>query len=114
MDAVAYFLFFYSINVRIDFVQLVIVAILMNLLYFVPSPPGSIGSTEWYFILLFQFGLKIPRDIVSSTAILVHFISSVLIVLIGLVCTSTLGVKFSQVFKKAQKEEYEINNNFKL
>jgi len=109
-DALTFYLFFYSANVKIDFIQFTVIAILMNLLYFVPSPPGSLGSTEWYFSLLFNFGLKITRGIVSSTAILYHTLTSIIIVAIGLICINTFKVQFKQVYKKAQVDDFQLNN----
>jgi len=109
-DALTFYLLFYSINVRIDFIQFTVIAILMNLLYFVPSPPGSIGSTEWYFSLLFNFGLKISKEIVSSTAIIYHTLTSLIIIVIGLICVNTFKVQFKQVYKKVQTEDFQLNN----
>jgi hypothetical protein len=63
----------------------------MDFLLILPSPPASLGTTEWYTNIIYTIGLGVSKNTVAGIAVLTHGITLGLIAVLGLTSLSSIG-----------------------
>jgi|GEM_PF-3439486 len=81
-------------NAMIYPVDCILGVLLVNMLYLVPTPPAGIGTTEWFYSIVFVFGFGIKAGDLSGVIVLWHVLASALIIILGLYSLVSLGARF--------------------
>lgn len=103
-------LFFYSLFLAfrqsVPYLLILFGYTLIYLSYILPTPPAQIGSNEVIMVVIFSIGLGLNRDMVSAVMSFSHLLTGALIVTVGLLASSTLGVRLLDLFSwRSQPEE---------
>jgi uncharacterized protein (TIRG00374 family) len=69
---------------------------LTNLAFILPSPPGNIGSNEWYATLVYTTGFGYNRAQVAGGALFGHAMTTLVVVIGGAISLSTLGITVAE------------------
>jgi len=78
-----------------------------NLAFILPSPPGSIGSNEWYATLIYSVGFGYSRPQVASGALFGHA-TTLVVASAGALSLSSLGLSFAEGLRISQALPDEI------
>jgi len=80
---------------------------LIYLSYILPTPPAQIGSNELIMVLVFSVGLGLNKDMVSAVMAFAHLLTGLLIVIVGLISFSYIGVNIADTFRDVNISEME-------
>jgi uncharacterized protein (TIRG00374 family) len=69
---------------------------LTNLAFVLPSPPGSIGSNEWYATLVYTTGFGYNSVQVASGALFGHVMTTLVVAAGGALAMSSLGITLAE------------------
>ena len=95
------FLVFRSLGINnIGFVKILFGYTLMNLTYILPTPPAQIGSNEFMWVVIFSLALGVNNNLTGAAVTIVHLLTTLIIVGIGTISFSAIGLKFGDVLKK--------------
>ena len=75
---------------------------LTNLAFVLPSPPGNIGSNEWYATLVYATGFGLDPVSVAGGAIFGHAMTALVVAAGGALSLSTLGLNLAEGLRVAQ------------
>ena len=75
---------------------------LTNLAFILPSPPGNIGSNEWYATLVYTTGFGYDRARVAGGALFGHAMTTLVVVVGGAISLSTLGITLAEGLRISQ------------
>jgi uncharacterized protein (TIRG00374 family) len=70
-----------------------------NMFSIIPSPPGGVGSNEFYGTLVFGQLLGFDKQGVLAMFFFSHPLTALIMATIGLICLSSLGLKLSTALK---------------
>jgi uncharacterized protein (TIRG00374 family) len=73
-----------------------------NLAFILPSPPGSIGSNEWYATLVYAVGFGYSGAQVASAALFGHAMTTVIVAAAGALSLSSLGLSVAEGLRISQ------------
>jgi uncharacterized protein (TIRG00374 family) len=76
---------------------------LTNLAFILPSPPGSIGSNEWYATLVYSAGFGYDSVQVASGALFGHAMTTLVVAIGGALSLSTLGLSLAEGLRISQE-----------
>ena len=97
-------LFFYSFNIELPLLTVIVGYSLLNMSFILPAPPGFSGSLELTFILIFTFLYGYDKNLVSAVAASSHILIAVLFAIFGLSCMALIGTQSSTLFKVDSKD----------
>jgi hypothetical protein len=69
---------------------------LTNLAFVLPSPPGNIGSSEWYATLVYSSGFGYDPSRVAGGALFGHAMTTLVVAVGGVLSLSGLGINLAQ------------------
>lgn len=92
VDAASFLLLLRAFDVPLGTIQSIVSAALMNLAFVLPSPPGQVGTAEMVPVVVYVYGLGLPKAGVVASAILWHMLTAAIIVVSGSYCLVRLGV----------------------
>lgn len=98
--------FFKAVGIEMPVGIYIITTTIMDLLFLLPSPPGNLGTTEWYTNIIYTIGLGISKNTVAGIAVLTHGITLCLIAILGLTSLSSIGHGFFKA-GKSESQAYE-------
>lgn len=101
-EGAALFFISQALSFSIPYFICVIGVVMCNLLYIFPTPPGGIGTTEWYYSLIFIFGFGLPKEKLSEVIILFHLVTVAVIIIAGLYAIGSLGINIAQLKEEAK------------
>ncbi|MEK6646407.1 MAG: lysylphosphatidylglycerol synthase transmembrane domain-containing protein [Candidatus Firestonebacteria bacterium] len=93
-EGLAVFYLAKSMSFDIPFLIAVVGIIMYNLFYILPTPPGSLGTAEWYLSIIFIFGFSLSKELLPGIILFHHIVTGLIIVLIGTYATVSSGLKF--------------------
>jgi uncharacterized membrane protein YbhN (UPF0104 family) len=103
LDGICFYFIIRAFSLPITWFQGVLAACFMNLMFILPTPPGQIGTAEMYPVLIFSWGLGFPSSVISSMAILWHFLTTTVLIVLGIYSTVTLGIDLFSVVLKVKE-----------
>lgn len=106
-DAVAFTFLVNAMNLPLQFRDCLIGISIINLFYLIPTPPAGIGTTEWFYSIVFVFGFGVDKNIFSYTILLSHILVAVYVFFTGIIALSMLGVEltsFNLLSKEVENE----------
>ncbi len=77
---------------------------LTNLAFILPSPPGNIGSNEWYATLVYTTGFGYNGAQVASGALFGHAMTTLVVAAGGAISLSLLGINLGAGLSISQGE----------
>jgi len=83
--------FFKAVGVNMPFSIYIITTTIMDFLVMLPSPPASIGTTEWYTNIIYTIGLGVAKNTVASITLLTHAIGLLIYGILGGICLTVIG-----------------------
>jgi uncharacterized protein (TIRG00374 family) len=98
--------FFKAVGIELPIGIYVLTTTIMDFLLILPSPPASLGTTEWYTNIIYTFGLGISKNKVAGIAVLTHAITLCFIAILGLISLSSIGYGFFKI-GKSESRGYE-------
>jgi uncharacterized protein (TIRG00374 family) len=75
---------------------------LTNLAFILPSPPGNIGSSEWYATLVYSTGFGYDPAKVASGALFGHAMTTLVVAIGGALSLSGLGINLAESLQISQ------------
>jgi len=96
-ESVYIYLVFRLFGSSLSFLQIMLGYTLMNLTYILPTPPAQIGSNQFMWVLIFSVGLGADKNLTSAAVTMSHFITSMIIFLMGSLSMLSLNVKYSEI-----------------
>jgi len=95
------YMIFRSLGLQdVGYIQIVFGYTLMNLTYILPTPPAQIGSNEFMWVIIFSFALGLNRNLTGAAVATVHILMTTVIFAFGAISLSSIGIKFSEIFRK--------------
>lgn len=91
-DGLSWYVVFRAVFSKIDFLQILTGSALSSLTYLIPSAPGYVGSAEASGLAVFSLGLGLEKNLTSVVTVVVHGLTLLTILLLGL--TSLYFLKF--------------------
>ena len=92
-----------SFGLKIPLLVMLFGQSLIDALSSFPSPPLQAGSFEWYVTAIFHYGFGYPINIVSSLVIFSHLAFTLIVVVLGSISLSLLGIDLKELFKGKEK-----------
>jgi uncharacterized protein (TIRG00374 family) len=83
--------FFKAVGVNMPLSIYIITTTIMDFLVMLPSPPASIGTTEWYTNIVYTIGLGVSKNTVASITLLTHAIGLFIFGILGGICLTAIG-----------------------
>lgn len=96
-ESIYIFLLFRLFGSNLSFLQVMLGYTLMNLTYILPTPPAQVGSNQIMWVLIFSIGLGADKNLTSAAVTLSHFLTSIIIFLMGSISMFSLNVKYSEI-----------------
>lgn len=96
-ESIYVYLLFRLFGSNLNFLQVMLGYTLMNLTYILPTPPAQVGSNQIMWVLIFSVGLGADKNLTSAAVTLSHFLTSIIIFLMGSISMFSLNVKYSEV-----------------
>jgi uncharacterized membrane protein YbhN (UPF0104 family) len=75
---------------------------LTNLAFILPSPPGNIGSNEWYATLVYATGFGLDSVKVAGGALFGHALTAFVVAAGGAISLSMLGLNLAEGLRISQ------------
>jgi uncharacterized protein (TIRG00374 family) len=100
MDSLFFYSLFFAFGATINYFYVLLGYSLIYLSYIIPHPPAQLGSNELIMILIFVAGLGVQTDIASAIMLFSHFLTGLVIVIIGMIAYGYAGVKFMTLINK--------------
>lgn len=75
---------------------------LTNLAFILPSPPGNIGSSEWYATLVYSSGFGYDPSRVAGGALFGHAMTALVVAVGGALSLSGLGINLAESLRISQ------------
>jgi len=85
------YFFFRAVGLEVPLLIFLVTTTLSDFLVILPSPPASLGTTEWYANIIYTFGLGISKNGVAGIALLTHAIILLILALLGVWSLTSLG-----------------------
>lgn len=96
-EAIYIFALFKAFGVSISYWKILFGYTLMNLTYILPTPPAQIGSNQFMWVLIFSFALGINENLTSAAVTFSHFLTTIIIFLLGTISVTSLKIKFTDI-----------------
>jgi len=96
-ESIYIYLVFRLFGSSLSFLQVMLGYTLMNLTYILPTPPAQIGSNQFMWVLIFSVGLGADKNLTSAAVTMSHFLTSIIIFLMGSLSMFSLNVKYSEI-----------------
>lgn len=103
LDGLCWVLLLGAFGLPLGWLQGLVGACFMNLLFVLPTPPGQVGTAEMFPVAVFSLGLGLADAGVASAALLWHLLSGAVLALAGVVSGVALGVDWSAPMTLAQE-----------
>jgi uncharacterized membrane protein YbhN (UPF0104 family) len=78
---------------------------LTNLAFVLPSPPGNIGSNEWYATLVYSTGFGYDLSRVAGGALFGHAMTTLVVAVGGALSLAGLGINLAESLRISQGNE---------
>jgi uncharacterized protein (TIRG00374 family) len=75
---------------------------LTNLAFILPSPPGNIGSNQWYATLVYSSGFGYDASRVAGGALFGHAMTTMVVAIGGALALSGLGINLAESLRISQ------------
>lgn len=85
------YFFFRAVGLKLPVLIFFVTTTLSDFLVILPSPPASLGTTEWYANIIYTVGLGISKNGVAGIALLTHAIILLILALLGVWSLTSLG-----------------------
>jgi len=92
LDGACNYFIIRAFGINITWLQGILAACFFNLMFILPTPPVQIGTAEMYPVFIFSWGLGLPSGVISSTAVLWHLLTTLVLLLLGVCSLIFLGV----------------------
>ena len=107
VDGICFYYIIKAFGISIAWLQGTLAACLMQMVFFLPTPPGQLGTAEMYPVLIFSYGLGLETSIISTAAILWHIITSVIFMVLGLCSAGALGMGLKSISGRIREETFK-------
>lgn len=107
IDSVYFFFIFRAFAQVIPFSIILFGYTLIYLSYILPTPPAQIGSNELIMVLIFSVGLDLNKEMVSAVMSFAHLLTGLIIVVVGLISFSYIGVNIADTFRDVNISDIE-------
>jgi hypothetical protein len=97
LSALGLYLMFKAFSIEIAPAIALLGAMLMNLTYALPAPPGYVGSFEAYWSLIFVVGLGFPLAQALPVGLTAHMLAIIIEVTLGCAVLTWLGLSFKEL-----------------
>ena len=114
IDSIYFLCMFRAFGQIIPFPVILFGYTLIYLSYILPTPPAQIGSNELIMVIIFSVGLGLNKEMVSAVMTFAHLLTGILIVIVGLISFSYIGVKIGDTFKEVDKQKIEESFKHKI
>jgi uncharacterized protein (TIRG00374 family) len=104
-DAVKDHFVFRAFNLNIPVTTCYLAVSLTTMAFILPSPPGNIGSNEWYATLVYASGFGLNATSVAGGALFGHAMTALVVAVGGALSLSTLGLNLAEGLRIAQTAE---------
>jgi uncharacterized protein (TIRG00374 family) len=94
---------FRALDLHVPLTTCLMAVCLTNLAFILPSPPGNIGSNEWYATLVYATGFGLDPLRVAGGALFGHAMTALVVAGGGALALSTLGLNLAQGLRLAQE-----------
>jgi uncharacterized protein (TIRG00374 family) len=94
---------FRALDLDVPLTTCLVAVCLTNLAFILPSPPGNIGSNEWYATLVYATGFGLDPVRVAGGALFGHAMTALVVAAGGALALSTLGLNLTQGLRLAQE-----------
>jgi uncharacterized protein (TIRG00374 family) len=101
-DALKDQLVFRALDLHVPWITCLMAVCLTNLAFILPSPPGNIGSNEWYATLVYATGFGLDPVRVAGGALFGHVMTALVVAAGGALSLSTLGLNLAEGLRLAQ------------
>jgi uncharacterized protein (TIRG00374 family) len=98
-DGLFAMLAFWTVGVPISFGIAIFGYAVFNMFYILPTPPGQVGSNEFFGLLVFAGLLHLDVHGVTAMFIFSHPWAAVIQTVVGMACLSALGLTISSAMK---------------
>ena len=85
------YFFFRAVGLKLPVLIFLVTTTVSDFLVILPSPPASLGTTEWYANIIYTFGLGISKNGVAGVVLLTHAIILLILALLGVWSLTSLG-----------------------
>jgi uncharacterized protein (TIRG00374 family) len=85
------YFFFRAVGIEMPLSIFIITTTLMDFLIILPSPPASLGTTEWYTNIIYTLGLGVSKNSVASITLLTHGINLCITGILGFISLTSIG-----------------------
>lgn len=99
-DGLYFQLLISSFGLSISYYQAVMAACFLNVFFFIPSPPGRVGTAEMYPVLIFSGILLLSAKVIATAALAWHITTTGLVALLGLSSMTSLGLQFKTLLNQ--------------
>ena len=103
-DALKDLLILRAFGLRVPLTTCFMAVCLTNLAFILPSPPGNIGSSEWYATLVYATGFGLDAARVAGGALFGHAMTALVVAAGGALALSTLGLNLAEGLRLAEEE----------
>lgn len=103
-DGLTWYIVFRAVFSKIEFLQILTGSLFSSLTYLIPSAPGYIGSAEASGLAVFSLGLGLEKNLTSVVTVVVHGLTLMTILLLGLTSLYLLKFDLRLVWRKFKKE----------
>ena len=91
-----------AFDLHVPLTTCLVAVCLTNLAFILPSPPGNIGSNEWYATLVYAAGFGLDPVLVAGGALFGHAMTAMVVAAGGALALSTLGLNLAEGLRVAQ------------
>jgi uncharacterized membrane protein YbhN (UPF0104 family) len=110
-DGLFAWLAFATVGVALPFGLAIFGYAVYNLFYILPTPPGQVGSNEFFGLLVFSGLLHLDPHGVTAMFIFSHPWAAIIQTVAGLACLSALGLTLSGVMKVQSNQNNTTNED---
>jgi uncharacterized protein (TIRG00374 family) len=103
LDGLFAMLAFWTVGVPISFGMAIFGYAVYNMFYILPTPPGQVGSNEFFGLLVFAGLLHLDARGVTAMFIFSHPWAAVIQTVVGMACLSALGLTISSAMHATDK-----------
>jgi uncharacterized protein (TIRG00374 family) len=98
-DGLSATLAFWTVGVPVSFGIAIFGYAIFNMFFILPTPPGQVGSNEFFGLLVFTGLLHLDPHGVTAMFIFSHPWTAIIQAVVGLICLSALGLTVSSAMK---------------
>jgi uncharacterized protein (TIRG00374 family) len=90
-QALRTYFFFRAVALHAPWTIFLVTTTISDFLAILPSPPASLGTTEWYANIVYTFGLGMSKSDVGGISLLTHAVNLCILGVLGMLCFASIG-----------------------